>query len=883
MSGNFDTVYDSDLGSSYTRLARLVSYPNVIALAVGQYGSGRIVFHTGNIGTLSSDPGSDTYVEQMLEWAAGGAGVYDYVIITTNAIEASSTKLASFITHKQSLGHTVLVVTEDDFGSLTGQAPNHKAEKIRQWLKNNYVSKGIEYVLLIGDPHPYESGEGDIPMKMCWPRSTSSYDTPTDYFYADLTGNWDKDGDGYYGEWGHDYPVSGGVDFSPEVYVGRIPVYSAAYTTLDNILQKIIDYETAGSVSWRKSILMPMGFQSSTGPYDGAMLGEQMRDYYLNANSYTSWRMYQQGNGTCGLDSNYTSEQELRGGTVVRTRWAANDYGIVSWWGHGSATSTSVGYSGCWDGTLFQSSYCSSLDDNHPSFTYQCSCTNGYPENSDNLQYAILKRGGIGTVSATRVSWFNTGVVYGDFDGSTTNSGIGYEYVDRLVQELPGGDALYQTKQSMSPGMSTRLMNWYDFNLYGRNGVWCVDTTGNHIADLVFGYGIAGDVPVVGDFPSYYLTPSTAPQSGVSGGEYQVDYSQVGNESELVSRPSEPISFRTQLAPNEIAYDDGVADEGWAWTNAGGERAVRFTPLSYPVDLKTAKINIWPNWPDSDHEEFGVVVYDDDGTSGAPGTQLGQVFTTATDWGWHDVDISGLDITITSGDFYIAYLQLTGSPNCEALSADTTSPDGRSWKRWGGGSWSIVADPPLDWMIRAIVETGGDGELDDYGVFRNGIWCVDTTGNHIADLVFGYGIPGDIPLVGDIDQDGTDDIAIFRNGIWCVDTTGNHVADLVFGYGIAGDVPIVGDINKDGSDDIGIFRNGMWCVDTTGNHVADLVFGYGIAGDVPLVGDINRDGSDDIGIFRNGMWCVDTTGNHVADLVFGYGIAGDVPLVGDIG
>jgi hypothetical protein len=39
MSGNFDTVYDSDLGSSYTRLARLVSYPNVIALAVGQYGN----------------------------------------------------------------------------------------------------------------------------------------------------------------------------------------------------------------------------------------------------------------------------------------------------------------------------------------------------------------------------------------------------------------------------------------------------------------------------------------------------------------------------------------------------------------------------------------------------------------------------------------------------------------------------------------------------------------------------------------------------------------------------------------------------------------------------------------------------------------------------
>jgi hypothetical protein len=163
-------------------------------------------------------------------------------------------------------------------------------------------------------------------------------------------------------------------------------------------------------------------------------------------------------------------------------------------------------------------------------------------------------------------------------------------------------------------------------------------------------------------------------------------------------------------------------------------------------------------------------------------------------------------------------------------------------------------------------------------IFRNGVWCVDTTGNHVADLVFGYGIPGDVPLVGDFNKDGSDDIAIFRNGIWCVDTTGNHVADLVFCYGIAGDVPLVGDFNKDGSDDTAIFRNGiLWCVDTTGNRIADLVFCYGIAGDVPIVGDFNKDESDDIGIFRNGVWCVDTTGNHIADLVFGYGIAGDVP------
>ena len=434
---------------------------------------------------------------------------YDYVIITTNAIETNSTKLASFVTHKEGLGHSVLVITEDEFGVLTGQPPNHKAEKIREWLKNNYSAHSIEYVLLIGDPHPYESGEGDIPMKMCHPEmNQTEYEcepTPTDYFYADLTGNWDKDGDQYYGEWLHDYPVTGGVDFTPEVYVGRIPVYNADYTALDSILQKIIDYETEPNANWRKSILMPMGFQESG--YDGAMLAEQMKDDYLDAAGFTSWRMYQQGSGVCGPDSTYTSEQELMGGTAVRDRWAGTDYGIVAWWGHGSATSASVGYGpGCWDGTLMNSSYTSSLDDSHPALTYQCSCTNGYPENSNNLQYAVLKQGGIGTVSATRVSWYSPDDEYGEFDGSPTNSGIGYEYVHRLVQGLPGGDALYQTKHNMNPNHQCWLMNWYDFNLYG---------------DPAISLESAGALAVTSITPSSGLNTGTVHITNLAGSNFQ--------------------------------------------------------------------------------------------------------------------------------------------------------------------------------------------------------------------------------------------------------------------------------------------------------------------------------------------------------------------------
>ncbi|MEE9151335.1 MAG: C25 family cysteine peptidase, partial [Thermoplasmata archaeon] len=138
--------------------------------------------------------------------ALSPSSTYDYVIITTNDIVSNSEKLDNFINLKE-LTHDVKVVTENDFDGLTGQAPNGRAEKIRQWLKDNYISLDIDYVLLIGDPDPDDPTDpgdtiGDIPMKMCMPRyfSWSYRESPTDLFYADLTGNWDLDGDQYYGE-----------------------------------------------------------------------------------------------------------------------------------------------------------------------------------------------------------------------------------------------------------------------------------------------------------------------------------------------------------------------------------------------------------------------------------------------------------------------------------------------------------------------------------------------------------------------------------------------------------------------------------------------------------------------------------------------------------
>ncbi len=72
LSGNFDIVFESDIGASFTILARNASNSNQIALLAGQHGSGRIAFYTGNISLFSIDPGSDIYLEDMVNWAAAG-------------------------------------------------------------------------------------------------------------------------------------------------------------------------------------------------------------------------------------------------------------------------------------------------------------------------------------------------------------------------------------------------------------------------------------------------------------------------------------------------------------------------------------------------------------------------------------------------------------------------------------------------------------------------------------------------------------------------------------------------------------------------------------------------------------------------------------------
>ena len=347
-----------------------------------------------------------------------------YVIITTSAIQSVSMKLNSFVAHKQSQGFDVQVITGSTWGGGSG---DYAANHLRAWLASNYIAEDILYVLLIGNPHP---DNGDVPMKMC------ISDHPTDYFYAELTADWDEDGDGIFGE-------DGEVEKYFEVYTGRIPYYGNIADT-DAILQKIIDYENATDVDWRRNVILPMVPLDDVTP--SYHLGEQVKHNLLEPEAISSDRIYDRTYGVL------PPPEYVRSEAYPATVWSRGTYGLTVWMTHG----WSQGASG-----IIDTGNVPDLDDSHPTATWQGSCTNGEPENSNNLAYAILKNGGIATLGATRLSWYYVGQT--DFTNTSSIGGMGYQYALRLVQRQACGKALYDMKEALS----FWAQNYYVFSLYG--------------------------------------------------------------------------------------------------------------------------------------------------------------------------------------------------------------------------------------------------------------------------------------------------------------------------------------------------------------------------------------------------------------------------------
>ena len=226
--------------------------------------------------------------------------------------------------------------------------------------------------------------------------------------------------------------------------------------------------------------------------------------------------------------------------------------------------------------------------------------------------------------------------------------------------------------------------------------------------------------------------------------------------------------------------------------------------------------------------------------------------------------------------------------------------------------FGLAGDYPVagDWDGNGVIKIGvfrcpapGAGVCTWYlDENNNGVW--DGTFN--GDVSFQFGLPGDIPVVGDWTGNGISKVGVMRcpavgqPGVcsWYLDTQNLRApngAFLVDSYGLAGDQPAVGNWSATGGskpvDNIGVFRNGLWIVDSNGSGAwepSDTQYSYGVAGDVPVTGNWQGAGTKRIGVFRcpaAGVctWILNTSGNGVfsaSDLIATYGLTGDKPVVG---
>jgi hypothetical protein len=407
---------------------------------------------------------------------------YDYVVITTSSLESSVSSLVSW---KESLGYSVKVVNTTWISAQ--YSGSDLPEKIRNFLIDTYAEWGITYVLIVGS-------HSTIPMRVCWPNpGDSGSTTPTDYYYADLTGNWDSDGDGHYGEYGQD----NAVDFTPEVYVGRIPVDNAQM--VQSICTKTISFEQTENSGWKRRALLLGAIgnyanEDRTGypKTDGATLSYELQTDMLDPHNYTYERMNEQGG--VGQKSTYPYEHALTNSNVINGGYGwPSGYGIVNWFAHGSTTAAWRKVWSIDDGDnvpeskeisfsyFLSSSDTTALDDSKPAIVFSCACDNSDPSVSNNLGKSLLERGAVTFVGATQVSWYAVGWQDESWGG---NAAIDYYFFEYLInQNQKAGQALYYSKVyyrdhfGWSGWGYAWWMNMFDFCLYGDPAVGMAQET----------------------------------------------------------------------------------------------------------------------------------------------------------------------------------------------------------------------------------------------------------------------------------------------------------------------------------------------------------------------------------------------------------------------
>ena len=323
------------------------------------------------------------------------------------------------------------------------------AERIRNMIKDYYERYNIRWVLLAGDTDVIPIRYVYNPDVIVVGGGESEYSNwnetykPTDFYYASLEGNWDQDGNGIYGE-SAVYNANGidEIDWTPEVYVGRLPASNAI--ELQTMVNKTLKYESNPyNGTWMNRMLLAGGISSYNPAEDEGRLTQFI------------WQNYTLGNMLFTNLVRSTSSFYPINPPLPNNQSVLNHSSFVNNFNTGYSTVIIAGHADPTiindaSGTTFftNTDALNTVNYNMPSLVYADACTTSSYDMGDNsIGERMIKQeasGAIGYIGGLRVTWY----LDNDTNLEKLNRGNAKLFFQQFFEEhkFQQGRALYDSK-----------------------------------------------------------------------------------------------------------------------------------------------------------------------------------------------------------------------------------------------------------------------------------------------------------------------------------------------------------------------------------------------------------------------------------------------------
>ena len=484
-------------------------------------------------------------------------GSYDYLIITSAALSSTFDTLADWKENRNSMGSIYAdirakVVTLEEIRannalwgvpSSHGGTGNDTQTLVRNFIIAAHQEWGVDYVLIGGDNEIIPSRILRVPDYIS--DHVLYNEVLGDIYYSGLSGNWDLDGDGTYGEYlgfGNDE-----ADMLAEVYVGRAPVSNVVEA--GNFVNKTIQYESAYVDQYSYDILL-VGERLDNVPTYGDDYKDEVFAQVLADEDLEKVTLY-------ARDGNFSTANVLRE--------MESGVHIINHMGHGNPYNM-VG---------IDQVDAASLDNALPFIVYSQACNgaafdNGpeYPNDCVAEELVTGDGGAVAVIGNSRFGWYSQGST----NGSSQQFDLSFfsQVFDDDVTSL--GKALSQSKQEHVGESTSGSMRWVymELNLLGDPETRVLmPERGEHdlaVVDVDTERAVVGEqcqifVRVQNHGKSYELGTVSISVDGLEIGEVSVDL--IPGESEWTTVNWTPAEHRpyTILVDAMCAVDEDQSND----------------------------------------------------------------------------------------------------------------------------------------------------------------------------------------------------------------------------------------------------------------------------------------------------------------------------------